>query len=304
MRFITVVITLFAAMLAAAPAPAQQTGALDRIRALAVETAESGRLTVLYSDHDGPRLDTDRETALAVARPLADAAEFFADRLGGDLHLTLALLSPRDWGRTGGPLQPLPWHAQADRLVVMPVRANLAMMASGPDSVRTRRIMEVVALHQLGHMVTATYLQPAGFRGPAPPVRWFDELLASYFAYSYMRASAPELATFMTDLAREITRGTEPRFSGLVQYDAFYESYLSVPQGSDNHGWYHNAFNLRAAELYGQHGEELMHAIRSELPWSRLESWTTEELLELLEPIAPGFLAWSEEMASVTRKRY
>ena len=303
MRFITTGLALAATVLSAVPAPAQQSGALARIRALDVERMEAGRATVLYSDHDGKEADAGRSMALRVVEPLNDAADFFAERMGGDFRFTVALLSPRDWSRVSGSQVPLPWHSQADRLVVVPVRSDLAMM-TGPDGDRSSRTAQVVTLHQLGHIVTAAYLQPAGFRGPAPPVRWFDELLASYFSYAYMREHDPELADFMTDLAWDMTRRTEPRFSGLAQYDAFYESYLSVPQGAANLGWYHNAFNLRAAELYRKHGTDLMDEIRRELPWSRLESWNTEELLELLEPVSRGFFAWAEEMQSRTRRRY
>jgi hypothetical protein len=303
MRPTTAVTMTLAAVLAATPAFAQRSGALDRIRALDVEQVESGRVTVLYSDHDGPDADTGREMALRVAAPLQDAADFFAGQLGGDFRFTLALLSPRDWGRTAGSVFRIPWHSQPDRLMVLPVRTDLGMMET-PDTALSRKTMEVVSLHQLGHIVTAVYFQPAGFREPAPPVRWFDELLASYFSYAYMGARKPELAEFMTDLARDVTRRTEPRFSSLPQYDAFYETYLSAPTGADNLGWYHNAFNLRAAELYRKHGDDLMQELRQALPWSRIESWTTEELLDLLEPIAPDFLAWSEEMASKTRRRY
>ncbi|MEJ2502438.1 MAG: hypothetical protein P8177_03840 [Gemmatimonadota bacterium] len=303
MRCILAGMVLLTALQAAAPAAAQRADPLSRIRSLDVDRVDVGRVTVLYSAHDGEQ-GPETAAVLEAAAPLRDAADFFAERLGGDFRLTLALLSPRDWGRVGGAVHALPWHSQPDRLVVLPVRADLGLMLSGPDSTRARRVLEVVSLHQLGHVVTAAYYYPGGFREPDPPVRWFDELMASYLSYAYLQEHDPDLAEFMIDLAWDVTRTTEPRFSTLGQYDAFHSSFLSAPQGANTKGWYHNAFNLRAAELYRKHGDGLMDSLRTELPWDRVESWTTEELLELLEPISRGFLAWSEEMASATRRRY
>ncbi|MDX1673266.1 MAG: hypothetical protein R3314_00585 [Longimicrobiales bacterium] len=265
---------------------------------------EAGRATVFFSVHDDQGGARGEAAARRMAEPLGAAADFFAERLDGDFHFNFALLSPRDWGRTGGPPYPLPWHSQPDRLVVVPVRPDISPMVGGPDRARARRTLDVMSVHQLGHIVTAAYFHPADFRAPEPPVRWFDELLASYLAYTYLQEHDPELAEFMEDYAREVTLGTEPRFSSLAHYDAFRETYLSSTQGATDLSWYHNAFNLRAAQLYRRHGSDLMHRFRSELPWSRIESWTTDELLGLLDELSPGFLAWAEEMAEVTRRRY
>lgn len=276
---------------------------LARISELDTERLEAGRVTVLYSSHRGQDRSAVEASARRIAGEFVDAADFFAELLGGDVRFTLALLSPGDWHAVGGQY-PIPWHSQADRLVAVPVRADLSLMLpAGSDSIRVRQVQEIVRLHQLGHVVTAIRFQPQGFRAP-PPVRWFDELLASYLAHTYMRARRPKLADFAEELAREVVRGTEPRFSSLAQHDAYHDAYLSAPHGANNLGWYHNAFNLRAAELYDWHGPELLKRMRAELPWARIESWTGEELLELLERLSPGFLEWSEEMASFTRRRY
>lgn len=304
MRSLLAGTVLLGALHGAPPATAQQPGPLSEIRGLDVARVDTGRMTVLFSTHDERGGTPGKAAALRTAEPLGAAADFFAERLGGDFHFTLALLSPRDWGRTGGPPYAIPWHSQADRLVVIPVRADISLMVSGADSDRARRVLEGVSLHQLGHIVTAAYFLPAGFRAPEPPVRWFDELLASYLSFAYMREHDPDLADIMEQLALEVTLGTEPRFSGLAQYDAFHDTYLSSPQGASNLHWYHNAFNLRAAELYRRQGPDLMHRLRAELPWARMENWTTEELLELLDELSPGSRAWAEEMAETTRHRY
>lgn len=291
------------ALLMAVPAPGQEPGALARIRSLDVDRLEDGPVTVLYSAHEEQGGGAGEAAARRVAARFRDAAEFFIDRLGGDFGVTLALLSPRDWHQVGGARHAVPWHSRPDRLVVVPVRADIGLLQTGRDSARTRRVLDIVALHQLGHIVTAAYYEPAGFREPRPPVLWFDELLASYVAEAYMRAREPELAEFAEELAEDVTRRTTPRFSGLRQYDEYHDAFLESPIGANTLGWYQNAFNREAARLYRRHGTELLGRIREELPWRLIESWTTDDLLEWMEALSPGFRAWAEEMAAWTRPR-
>lgn len=282
---------------------AAQAGPLARIeRFEGVERIEVGHADVLYSV--GPGGEADRaEHARRIAARFDSAAAFFADRFGGELHYTLALLSPRHWNRVGG-VQPLPWSDEADRLLVVPIQPDVSLLLpSGQDTARARRVLEVIGYHQLGHVVTAASLHPAGYYG-ATPVRWFGEVLASYFAHWYMRENEPELADFAEELARDVTRRTEPRFSSLQQYDSYHDGYLSSPRGANTLGWYQNAFNLRAAELYDRHGPGFFEDVRTELPWVRLETWTSDLVLEELAEFAPGFRGWAEEMAERTGGRY
>lgn len=287
-----------------APVRAQGPSALTRLENFdGVERIEVGRAEVFYSASP-----SDPEAVAADVRSLAarfeDAADFFAARLGGDFRYTLALLSPRHWNRLRGGVHALPWSDQSDRLVVVPVRTDMSLLLqSGQDTARARRVVDIISYHQLGHVVTAAFFHPAGFRGQTP-VRWFDEVLASYLAHWYMEENQPELADFVEDLAMDVTRRTEPRFSSLAQYDAYHDGYLTSPQGANTLGWYQNAFNLRAAELYDRYGPAFIAGARKELPWVRLEVWTTDLVLEELTEFAPGFHAWADEMAERTRRRY
>lgn len=283
---------------------AQSSSVLTRIRAMDVEQVDAGRVQVLYSSH--PEVVPDAAAAAgAVAERFEDAAAFFAEALGGDFRFRLALLSPRDWRRVAADVHPVPWHSQPDRMVVLPVRPDLEpLVQTGPGGERARRVYDIVGLHQLGHVVASAFFHPGGYREPVPPVRWFDELLASYLAVWYMREHEPELSEYMEDLAWEVVRRVEPRFSSLVQYDEYYDGFLSSPGGSTNLGWYQNAFNLHAARLYDRHGAKFGLRVGQELPWHMLEAWTTESLLEALHPIAPGMAEWAEEMEAETRGRY
>ena len=292
-------------VLGAVPAAGQAGSPLDRILALEVEVIEVGRVHVIYSSH--PETDPDEGEAAArkAAAPFVDAADYFAGELARDFRFALALLSPRDWHRVQAGRHAIPWSWQPDRLVVLPVRSDIGLLQQGgQDSARAGRVLQVVALHQLGHVVAAAYYHPHDYRAPHPPVRWFDELLASYLAHAYMAERAPELAEFAEEVALDVVATTEPRFSSLAQYDRYYDGFLSSPGGATNLGWYQNAFNLRATRLYDRHGAELMTRLREALPWDRLESWTTEELLEELGDVAPGLQAWAADLEAISRSRY
>lgn len=277
-------------------ASAQLPSTLARIEALQVERIEVGRATVLYSM--GPEDPQQLEAgARKVAAMFEEAAAFFAEGLDLDIRYTVALLSPRHWTRVGDPRHALPWASEPDRLVVVPVRSDMALLLpSGRDTAQARPVLDIISYHQLGHVVAAAYLYPAGFGGP-PPIRWFDELLASYLGHWYMQEARPDLADFEQQLAYDVTSRTEPRFSSLYQYDAYHDGYLTSPQGANTLGWYHNAFNLWAAELYDDYGAGFIRQVREDLPWVRLEAWTTDSLLEELEAIVPGFGNWAREMA-------
>jgi hypothetical protein len=282
---------------------AQSASPLARIEAMEVGRVEVGRATVLYSlgAEDPAELEA---SARRLAGKFEDAATFFAGQLELDFSYTVALLSPRHWTRVGDPRHALPWSSEEDRLVVVPVRSDMALLLpSGRDTARARPVLDIISYHQLGHVVAAAYLHPTGFHGP-PPVRWFSELLASYLGHWYMRETRPDLADFSEELAYDVTGETEPRFSSLHQYDAYHDVFLTSPQGANTRGWYQNAFNLWAAELYDDFGGAFIRRVREELPWVRLETWTTASLLDELEAIVPGFGNWAREMAAASAPGY
>lgn len=293
--------------LVAGPAAGQKPSALERIEGFGVHRLEIGPMTVLYSTADVAGVDAGAREAAArkIASRFEDAASFFAEELGRDVRFTLALLGPRDWPRLGGGSHGIPWSSQPDRLVVVPVRLDMRFpLPPGRDSARARRIQDVISVHELGHVLAAGYLHPAGFRDPTPPVRWFDELVASYMGHAYMQAREPELADFVVDLAKDVIRRTEPRFTSLARLDRYYDAYLSSPEGANTLGWYQNVLNLRAAELYEDYGLDFFRRIAAELQWDRYELWTTESVLDALERIAPGTRYWAEELESSAPRRY
>lgn len=287
----------------ASAAAAQVAAPVARLEGLDLERLEVDGVTVLYSSADTRRgAGGLEEEARRAGAFFGDAVAFFDERLGEGLEVVVALLDRRDFGVVGAGRYAMPFSVPAQRLVVIPARTAAFGLQSGRDSAQARRILDVIRLHELGHAVAAAYLHPAGFNGD-PPVRWFDELVASYLGHAYMRETMPELAGFAEALARDEFRRGAPHFTSLEAYERHYDDYVASPHGGSTLGWYHNVFNLRAAELHDEHGLDFFRAIRKRLPWMRYELWTTASLLQDLDALAPGFLSWAEGLEHFAPRR-
>lgn len=67
---------------------------------------------------------------------------------------------------------------------------------------------------------------------------------------------------------------------------------------------YQNLLNLRAADVYDQHGLEFLRAVREQLPWARSGEWTGASVLELVDAIAPGFKTWADALQQDDARRH
>lgn len=291
-------------LLAGAPAAAAQVASpVARLEELDLERLQVDGVTVYYSSADRrPGSTSLAEEARRAGAFFGDAVAFFEERLGPGVDVVVAVLDPRDFGVVGAGRYAMPFSVPAQRLVVVPARTAAFGLQSARDSGQARRVLDVIRLHELGHAVAAAYLHPAGFEGD-PPVRWFDELVASYLGHAYMRESRPELADFAETLAADEFRRGAPHFTSLEAYERHYDGYIAAPQGGSTLGWYQNVFNLRAAELFDEHGLGFFRALRTGLPWMRYELWTTASLVHDLDALAPGFLSWAEALQHFTPRR-
>lgn len=284
---IPALLALLAGLLAAASGISAQAGSpMSRLEVLDLERIELDGVTVVYSAADPKGLEDEARRTGAF---LADAVGFFEARLGQGLHVVVAVLNARDFGAVSRGRHARPFSAPVDRLVVVPARP-------AGSATRANRMLDVIRLHELSHVVAAAYLYPAGFDDDRPPVRWFDELIASYLAHAYMSEEMPQLADFTQALARDMIRAGAPHFASLEAYERHHGEYMTTPQGTNTLDWFHNVFNRRAAELHDEYGLDFFDEIRRRLPWMRYELWTTDSLLPALEEIAPGFFAWAEEL--------
>lgn len=96
------------------------------------------------------------------------------------------------------------------------------------------------------------------------------------------------------------TEVVESRTPAALSLDWSFMNDLPPRERVRTYGWYQNMLNLRAAELYEEHGLDFLRTLKSELEWEEMEGWTTASLLMSLEEIAPGFQRWAESLGAGT----
>jgi hypothetical protein len=160
--------------------------------------------------------------------------------------------------------------------------------------------VDFVLLHEYGHIAAKAYFRPADDRDYLT-VKWFEELLATYFAYAFVRASDSAWATAARDAWRsEVQRYTPAELS----LDWSFMNDLPGDELARTYAWYQFMLNLRAAEIYDQHGIRFLEMLQEQLPWHEADDWNTAVVLPLLEEIAPGFEAWEASLPDMGGKRH
>lgn len=277
-------------------ARAQNPAPLVRVKAIDLETMEVGRVTAYFAS-------TDRKHAERLATLSEMAAVYFERELGASFPLHLAVLAPEQWfvPYAGGDGEPygMPWAWVDDLLMTAPASLDEGVLIHGSDHDANLRRVQFVLLHEFGHLANKQYLHPDSPR-PYSSVRWFEELLATYFAYAFVRHHDPEWAETSRGQWLNFVEGYTP---DVISLDWGFMRDLSPEEFVRTYAWYQNLLNLRAADLYDEHGLDFLRGLRSELPWEGSGQWTTETVLPHLEQVAPGFQAWADALPNEPRSR-
>ena len=290
----TLKLLLTACLMLASGAHAQDESQLARIQALNLEVLKVGRVTTYY----GPG---DRERAEQLATLCEEAAAFFERELGGltfDFHL--AALAPKDWFSPYGNDLPygIPWGSVAERLMVVPASSSEGALIQGYDRSYDQRMIEFVTIHEFGHIANKQYYHPTSTYEEFP-VPWFEELVASYFAYAFFRSTDPQ----WTESARkDWTASVEGYTPRVLSLDWSFMRSLPGPELAQTYGWYQVVLNLRVVEIYAEHGLAFLRRLKETLPVDTPDNWTTESLLDRLERIAPGFQGWADKFKRGTNR--
>jgi hypothetical protein len=277
---------VIAAWMVAAPAvQAQEPSPLARVDALALDTARVGRVTAHFAPGDGQR-------AAQLAELAEEAAAFFERELGLSFQFRLAVLSPGHWFSEfeGGPYT-IPWYSPAEALIIVPSSdEGLPAGSSFP------RAVDFIPLHEYGHLAAKRYFHSGSARAEIP-LLWFEELLATYFAYSFVASWDPPWAETMRGEWAANVAGFSPRERSL---DWRCMGSLPPAELGRTYGWYQNLLNVRAAEIHDGHGVAFLPALKEGLSWADLEHWETGSLLPHLDAVSPGFEAWADRLESGT----
>lgn len=270
----------------------QEKTTLDQVRELGLGNI-SEPIPVFFSEGY-------RERAQFLQGVLGRAVEFFSDSLGVEVSLNLAILNEEDWIQVSGTL---PYGALyvtgRPHLVALPATTDVPVtqdflglqepvgrvdwLERGALSFddAAKQMVDLIGFHEVGH----TFREALGI----PRVsNWFNEFLATYLAYAFMRAGEPVLAGVWNGMMH-LKAGTDrPSHTTLAD---FQELYFGV--GLENYIWYQSQFQRRVHEVYEASGLEFVTLVVdsfSSMP-ERVEDGVA---LEKLEGIVPGFLEWAE----------
>jgi hypothetical protein len=278
---------------AALDAPAN---VLGRLRASGLASS-TDIITVFYPDQLEAR-------ALADRARVQGAMRFFADSLGVTPEITLGVLDRRTWESLGVP-QPygIPGVEGEPSVAYVPATddglaatdalsiaaavgdsARRLLAAAGTDWERAARShVALVGLHELGHTLVSAY----GIRTRSP---WLGEWLATYAAYTYMRAERPSEALVWEGVLQGFRDAVQPEHRSLSEFDRLY-----FGVGALNYVWYQARFQQQVQAVHAAQGVEFLRRVRAAFGPDAPPA-SPEEVLDRLERVAPGFRAWAAEM--------
>lgn len=284
-----------------APAPAvaaaDPSGGLTiaRIRSLGVESRRGTVSTYFTPGYT--------ERAVKLQRMMEEGAHFFADSLQLRAEINLAVLDASDWAKLTPVPYGIPFFSAASATIFLPAtldgpivddylahRPNYSaasqekIQASGLSFEEgAREMVDLIGYHELGHLYTRAF-------GIQPPSPWVGEFLATYFAYAFLRRKHPELASLWDGIV-VLPASVRPQHTSL---DDFNRLYFGV--GPENYFWYQGTFAARVTEVFSAQGLEFLSAVREAFPAGKDEQLSGREVLERLDRIHPGFLAWAASL--------
>jgi len=259
---------------------------LSAVRSLKVDSLKS-ELTVYFTSGY-------RQRAEYLAGILIEANHFFRDSLGVEYHYYLAVLDETQWNELNSPYPyGMPWNnAFRPYVIFMPADTSHGAVVDDLSNFLERgdanKYVDNIGFHEAGHTYVCEYIYDGRFTDPEIPFRWFDELMANYFCYAFLRSVHPDMADLLYDVAFR-TYDTEGfTYTTLQQFE---ENYFEIP--SPNYHWYQTTFIKSVIDVYNEAGLNFIRAVKEKISWDKER--TTDELLLELEEITPGFVEWEAQ---------
>lgn len=257
------------------------------VRSLKVDSLKEG-LAVYFT----PGYKTRAEY---LEKILIEAKKFFKDSLGVEYDFHLAVLDEMQWSELKSPYPyGMPWNNAARPYVIfMPADTSHGAVVDDLSKFLERGVakqyVDNIGFHEAGHTYVCEYIHGGRFSDPEIPFRWFDEMMANYFCYAFLRNNYPTMADILHEVATRSYNTTEFTYTTLQQFE---EHYFEIPP--PNYHWYQTTFIKRAIDVYNEKGLNFIRDVSQKISWDKKRS--TEELLAELEEIAPHFLKWAEQM--------
>lgn len=276
---------------------------LDSMRSLGLDSI-AGAATAYFRA-------SDRARGEELHTLLATFLEFYSEQVGADARLRVAVLDSADWRRmTKAPYgQPINSGPGGDNLLLAatspPERIGARAMPGGRNSDL------LVIGHEGGHLLVWELMPDElkqALRGPEDPAPdvlkklqnvgavpgWYWELAANYLTTTFLEATDSVDARDWHEHLQDNTRISNPRFTHLTDWygnllqatSADSTPFVFTPEGGQNQGWFQGVVGLMALHLHTHRGSSYIDQIRNVVAGQR--RWTTEELVQEAESLAPG----------------
>ena len=235
------------------------------------------------------------DRAREIQAMLEDALVFFADQLEVNADLSFALLGPVEWASVTEIPYGLPWVSYAPHITVFPATLDHPMgkliiqnASTSSDLLKHNRSNEQIAddfvaligFHELGHIITWQY-------GINPPTAWISEILASFFAYAFMKAKYPHQATLWQTVCELFTQVISPQHTTLTDFETLYAGV-----GIENYIWYQGVFQRRVDAVFQAQGLDFLRLVKQALAENGDSKDSDPLFLAMMEQISPGTQTW------------
>lgn len=268
----------------------------EEVQNLKLDSTNAGEL-VYYSKGYSERAEL-------ISKQIEKARLLYLDSLGIDVQIKIALLDTVDYAKVTTGL-PYGMPFVNSRLIFQPADTSIgavkSMYAPFANTASQEIIsnlknvgfeysdalnfmVDLIGLHELGHTQIYSY-------GLDTKQKWFNEFMASYFGYAYMKIKEPKMAVIWDNIMHAGFEGYAPNHQTLNEFN---ELYFGV--GVGDYVWFLNAFQERIRGVYSKKGLDFIRLVKEKLSDSSFQPTTAIELLESLEEIEPGFIKWAETL--------
>jgi hypothetical protein len=138
-----------------------------------------------------------------------------------------------------------------------------------------------VGFHELGHIYTAA-------DSVRPSEGWFNEFLATYLEYAFLRARRPDDARLWDAVCSALLTHLQPKQTPLAK--------MHAGGGPATYVWYHSSLQTRVREVYEKQGLDFYRKVR--MRRGEIGPAGDAPLIQTLDQIAPGFVAWEAKYHS------
>jgi hypothetical protein len=273
---------------------------IERIKSLGLESLP-GTMQTFYSPHADARA---RDLQGLLGGEIVYYAHQFRVGFG---PVTLAVLNAEQWPKVAGAepfgmpsvdgtmpavvVMPASWNDVTWMVVPKREEAPPALLRKALAHGRTWDQVKFegcdgIGTHEIGHFIVRQLAID-------PQTHWFNEFLASYVGYAYLKAKKPGQA-----LSNEIfwtvgLKNTPHQFTKLDDFESKYDELQEKYPG--NYGWYQLALDQRVIEVFKESGLAYLRRVRRELP-KGAPALDSSQLLEKLEVISPGWKQWALQL--------